>query len=153
MKASKFLLMVSIISLSFFVSAQEANENYDAELAQEYEADEYGMKMYTLVLLSAGENKDETEIRKQAFATHMQNINSLAENGRLVVAGPFGKNEKDLRGIFILNTTDIDEAKKLLAPDLAIQQDFLKAEYIPYYGSAALISHHEIHDQIWKLKP
>jgi uncharacterized protein YciI len=153
MKASKFLLVICILSFSFTASAQEANENYDAELAQEYEADEYGMKMYTLVLLSAGENKDETEIRKQAFATHMQNINSLAENGRLVVAGPFGKNEKDLRGIFILNTTDIDEAKKLLAPDLAIQQDFLKAEYIPYYGSAALISHHEIHDQIWKLKP
>ncbi|GGE32822.1 YciI family protein [Psychroflexus planctonicus] len=153
MKTIKLLFVSIFIVNTSVLIAQDENEKYDAELAKQYEADEYGMKMYTLVLLTSGENEDDSEKRNVAFAAHMQNINALSEEGKLVLAGPFGKNDKDFRGIFILNTTDVAEAKSLLEADLAIQQKYLKAEYIPYYGSAALISHLEVHGKIWKTQP
>lgn len=153
MKTIKFLFFFILFGNLLVVSAQEENPNYNAELALQLEADDYGMKMYTMVLLSSGENEDDSEQRNRAFATHMLNINALSDEGKLVLAGPFGKNDKDFRGIFILNTTDVTEAKSFLEADLAKQQDYLKAEYIPYYGSAALISHLEVHDKIWKKQP
>lgn len=153
MKVINFLLGLILFFLSNILLAQEENPNYNPELAKEQNADDYGMKMYTLVLLSTGDNKDESEAKSKAFAAHMQNINTIADEGKLVVAGPFGLNEKGLRGLFILNTTDIDEAKVMLEADLAIQQGFLKAEYITYYGSAALPLYLDKHDTIWKIKP
>ena len=153
MRTIKLFLYLTLFAVTLVVSAQEDNLNYDAELAKQYKADAYGMKMYTMVLLFSGENQDDSELRNQAFTAHMQNINSLSDEGKLVLAGPFGKNDKDLRGIFILNTTDEAEAKAFLEGDLAIQQNYLRAEYLPYYGSAALISHLEVHDQIWKTQP
>ena len=41
---------------------------------------------------------------------HMDNINRLAAEGKLAVAGPFGKNDKALRGLFILAVPTVDEA-------------------------------------------
>lgn len=133
--------------------AQTRNPIFNENLAKELQADAYGMKMYTLVLLSTGTNQDTTEARNHAFKSHMKNIDALVETGKLILAGPVGKNDAALRGIFILNTTDVGEAKSFLAGDDAIQQAYLSAQYIPYYGSAALATYLPTHDQIWKEKP
>ncbi len=153
MKTFKIQLLLVLALFTCGISAQQQNPNYDAKLADKLGADAYGMKMYTLVLLTTGINKDESDLRKNAFATHMQNMNNLTEEGKLILAGPFGKNDSNYRGIFILNTTSVEEAKQFLAADLAIQNEYLNAEYIPYYGSAALFTYLKTHDKIWKLKP
>lgn len=153
MKPTKHLFFLFTLAICFSLTAQKTNPNFNEELSKTLNADSYGMKMYTMVLLYSGSNTDTTETRNNAFASHMKNINHLLEIDKLVVSGPVGANESGLRGIFVLNTEDIEEAKKLLAGDEAIQKQYLKAQYLPYYGSAALPMYLETHDKIWKEKP
>ncbi|HRG57685.1 MAG TPA: YciI family protein [Bacteroidia bacterium] len=134
--------------------AQNINPNLDTLLAKKLEADEYGMKMYSFVILKSGNNKSTNKnFKDSCFAGHMQNIRKLAANKQLIVAGPFTKNDADLRGLFILNVKNNDEANQLLASDPAIKNDFLKAEIFPWYGSAALSEYLTYHDKIWKINP
>ncbi len=120
-------------------SGQVPDATYDKKLADSMGADEYGMKMYVLVLLKTGSNTiTDKVVRDSLFAGHMQNIGRLADAGKLVVAGPLKKNEKEYRGIFILNASEIAEAKKLLDTDPAVSARMLEAELYEWYGSAAL---------------
>ena len=71
---------------------------------------------------------------------------------KLVVAGPFMKNDKNYRGIFIFNCTTIEEAEKLVNSDPAVQAKLFEADLTIWYGSAALGATKEIHDKITKPK-
>lgn len=145
------LFIISLLSSSsVFSQAQNGNYGYDSTLAKRLSADDYGMKKYVLVLLKTG---SATGLSKAAtdslFTGHMTNINRLAENGKLVVAGPFFKNDK-YRGIFILNAATIEEGKQLVETDPAIKANLLEAEMLLWYGSAALAETLEIHKRIEK---
>ena len=84
----------------------------------------------------------------------MDNINRLVEEGKLIVAGPFGKNENNYRGIFIFNNIkSIEEVKELLQTDLAIKNELLEYEIFTWYGSAALPEYLPFSDKIWKSNP
>jgi uncharacterized protein YciI len=122
-----------------YSTAQTQNPKYDKALADSLGADDYGMKMYVLVILKSGpviiENKKTTD---SLFVGHLKNIQRLANEGKLVVAGPLQKNEKSYRGIFILNVKTTEEAKTLLQTDPAIKAQLLDSELFEWYGSAAL---------------
>lgn len=106
-----------------------SNPNYDPRLAKKLGADDYGMKRYMLVMLKTGTNQTtDTDFINACFRGHMENINRLAEKGKLIVAGPLGKNEKNYRGIFILDATTLEEAEALLQTDPAISEKLLDAE-------------------------
>jgi hypothetical protein len=62
----------------------------------------------------------------------------LADLGKLVVAGPMQKNDKQYRGIFILNVKTMEEARILLETDPAINAKLLDTELYGWYGSSAL---------------
>jgi uncharacterized protein YciI len=84
----------------------------------------------------------------------MENINRLVEKGNLIVAGPLSKNEKNYRGLFILNNLkSIEEAKELLQTDPAIKNGLLDYEIYTWFGSAALPEYLPFSDKIWKIKP
>lgn len=125
--------------LSFLLFAQKTNGLYNKTLADSLGADEYGMKMYQFVILKTGANKtsNKDSIQK-AFGGHMQNINRLVKEGKLIIAGPFGKNDKQFRGLFVLKTKGIEEAKALLQTDPAVKEGLLDYEIYDWYGSAAL---------------
>ncbi len=143
-----------ILGLSAPLFAQTANPNYNKALADSLGADEYGMKKYTLVILKTGSNKTTDKDKINAlFRGHLDNIGRLAKEGKLVVAGPLGKNDKTYRGIFILNVATPAEAKNLLATDPAIKENLLEAELYDWYGSAALPAYLEVHSKIEKNKP
>ncbi|MBL7691668.1 MAG: hypothetical protein JNM41_08735 [Flavipsychrobacter sp.] len=133
------LFMLVLTCTTMEASGQVPDTTYDKKLADSMGADEYGMKMYVLVLLKTGPNTvTDNVVRDSLFAGHMRNIGRLADAGKLVVAGPLKKNEKEYRGIFILNATGIAEANKLLDTDAAIRAKLLEAELYEWYGSAAL---------------
>lgn len=135
------LVFTFAISILFSVAAmaQNTNPDYDSTLAAKLGADDYGMKAYILVMLKTGSNNStDKKIIDSCFAGHMQNINRLVNMGKLIVAGPLSKNEKAYRGIFILDVTNLEEAKQLLQTDPAINAKFLEAELYKWYGSAAL---------------
>jgi uncharacterized protein YciI len=151
----KLFLTIALLSgLIISASGQQCNPNYDEALAKKLGADDYGMKSYVLVILKTGSNdtKDQ-ELISNSFRGHMNNINRLVKEEKLIVAGPLGKNEQTYRGIFILNVASLDEARELLQTDPAIQNNLLQADVYEWYGSAALPAYLEASDKIWKTQP
>lgn len=150
----KKIAILSLLGLlSFSVNAQTANSRYNKALADSLGADEYGMKMYFLVLLKSGPEQIEDKAKvQQLFAGHMANIGKLANEGKLVVAGPMGKNDKQYRGIFILSVKTRKDAEALLVTDPAIKAGLLAVEIYEWYGSAALPTYLSIHEQIEQAK-
>jgi len=144
-----FLFLALAFNLAF---AQDSG--FDQQLADSFGADEYGMKSYSFVILKTGSVKVEDEEEKQKLMRgHLGNISRLAEEGKLVVAGPFGKNDLDYRGLFILTTPSTEEARAMLESDPAIAAGVFDVEVIPWYGAAALGAYLEVQKKITKSNP
>src|SRR5690606_16043652 len=135
-------------------SVAEQDTAYDEALAQKLGSDEYGMKSYFYVVLKTGENKDQDkDLINTAFKGHMDNINSLVKEEKLIVAGPFGKNTDQYRGLFILNNVKTEEeAKAILETDPAIKAGYLTYSIYTWYGSAALPMYLPYSEKITKSK-
>ena len=150
------LILAFAFSMLFISTsmAQTNNPDYDPKLAETLGADDYGMKSYVLVILKTGSNKTtDKSFIDSCFRGHMDNIGRLVEEGKLIVAGPMGKNENTYRGIFILDLKTFEEATELLKNDAAINEKILDAELYKWYGSAALPAYLATSDKIWKVKP
>lgn len=130
---------------------QETEEQgFDRELAQKYGADDYGMKKYVLAFLKRGPNQDLDSVKKMELqAAHLANITRMAEEGKLVLAGPFFGND-DLRGIYIFDVQSLQEAEDLTNSDPAIRAGSLVMELKEWYGSAALVGVNETHKSLMK---
>lgn len=129
-------------------------QSYDSELADSLGADAYGMRMYQLVILKTGtEVIEDKELVQKLFRGHLDNIGRLAEEGKLVVAGPLGKNELEYRGIFIFKLDNKEEIQELLKTDPAIEAGIFDVEILDWYGSAALPMYLPYHKQIEKEQP
>lgn len=125
-----------------------SESDYDSVLAKEYGADKYGMKSYVMAFLKKGPNRDlDSTARQEVFIAHMKNIERMAADGDLVLAGPFSGDE-DLRGIYIFNVATIAEAEALTNTDPAIQSGYLIMDLKPWYGSAALMGVNDAHKRI-----
>lgn len=147
-------LILFFIAHSSVCFAQNTNPQLDTALASRLGADEFGMKMYVFVILKSGPHKSSDKaFVDSCFQGHLANIRKLAEEKKLVIAGPFEKNNADYRGLFILNVKTKEEANQLLATDPAIRTNLLSAELFPWYGSAAISEYLPQHDKIWKINP
>ena len=127
--------------------------DFNTALAEELGADQYGMRQYVIAFLKAGPTRAEdqaTAVKLQQ--AHMANISRMAEEGKLVVAGPF-IDGGDLRGIYIFAVKTIEEAQALTETDPAIQAGQLEMELRPWYGSAALMQVNDIHATIARERP
>ena len=123
---------------------------YDAALAAKLGADDLGMKVYVMAFLKAGPNRNRPREEAQKLqAAHRANINRLAKEGKLVLAGPFG-DDGDLRGIYVFDVKTVAEAEALTKTDPAIQAGQLVMELHPWYGSAALMTVNDVHARIEK---
>jgi len=123
---------------------------YDPDLARSVGADDRGMRNYVLVVLKTGPRKVPAGAeRDEMFKGHFANINRLAAEGKLVLAGPLDGVD-GWRGLFVLAVADIDEARRLVATDPVIVQGEMVAEYHTYYGSAALMLVRDAHDRVAK---
>lgn len=148
-----FLLCMVMFSYSLIINGQTVNENYDPILADSLGADDYGMKSYVFVILKTGtKNIEDSELRSKLFRGHMDNISRLVKEKKLVVAGPFGKNDKTYRGLFILNVRTLEEAKILCDSDPAVEAGIFDVEMFEWYGSAALGEYIKISERISKTK-
>ncbi|MFV7784530.1 YciI family protein [Shewanella marisflavi] len=138
------------IVLSLATASPLYAEDYDAALAERVGADEYGMKLYVMAFLKRGPNRGQSEEEaKRLQRAHLDNIKHLADEGKLVLAGPFIE-EGELRGIYLFNVTNIEEARALTATDPAIKAGRLVMELHPWYGSAALMEVNKLHHKLAK---
>ena len=123
---------------------------YDSVLAKKLGADQYGMKRYVMAFLKAGPNQITDSLKRiELQKAHLKNIVRLANEGKLIVAGPF-LDDQPVEGIFIFNVESIEEAKALTNTDPAIQSGELVMELRPWYGSAALVEISALHQKIQK---
>jgi len=123
---------------------------YDSLLAKKFGADDYGMKKYVMAFLKKGSNRDLSEAKAAELQkAHLENIGNLAEEGKLVLAGPFF-DDGDLRGIYIFNVATIEEAEALTNTDPAIKAGSLVMELKQWYGSAAVVGINEVHKKLQK---
>ena len=144
---TRLLLLIAMFIFSTTYSQKVA---YDSVLAKETGADDYGMKKYVMAFLKEGKNRlDDSAARQQLQIDHLKNIMRLADEGKLIVAGPFLDNQS-IRGIFIFNVQTIEEAQALTATDPAIKAGVLEMELHPWYGSAALVEVLRIHPTLQK---
>lgn len=154
-----FILVFAAITLTG--CAEELNQDessaaegaeFDAELAEELGADEYGMHRYVMALLKAGPNRDQDEeTAAELQNAHMANIQRLAEEGLLILAGPFLDNG-ELRGIYVFDVSTVEEAAALTQTDPAIQAGRLEMELHPWYGPAALKQIPELNESVTRTK-
>lgn len=148
-----FLLVIAFFSLflsTHAFSPQQPPTAYDAKLAATLGADDYGMRQYVLVILKTGPKKMPAgKERDDMFKGHMANIQRLASEGKLALAGPLDGKD-GWRGLFVIAVKTIDEAKKLVETDPVIKEGEMVAEYHTYYGSAALMQVNDIHRKVQK---
>jgi uncharacterized protein YciI len=150
MKRIAFLLLVS----AFSCLAMADDRAFDPELAKRLGADERGMKTYVLCILKTGPKDAEIkgDERTKIFEGHFANIGRLADEGKLAVAGPFGKNDKSFRGLYIFNVPTIEEAKTLVMLDPAVKAGVFVPDLTLWYGSAAMMVVNDTHKRIQKPK-
>jgi len=152
-----FSLFVLTGLLAMPASAQKTvapvNPNYDEALAKRLGADERGMREYVMCFLKTGSLKvDDAAKRAELMKGHFGMINRLANEGKLILAGPFS-NGGDFRGIYVFDVKTIEEAQKLTETDPSIKEGYFKVEFIKWYGSAALMDVNNIHKKIAKTNP
>jgi uncharacterized protein YciI len=108
------------------------------------------MRKYVLVILKTGPTPvPKGPKRDEMFKGHFANIQRLAKEGKLALAGPFDGTD-GWRGMFVFAVADIEEAKKLVATDPVIINGEMVAEYHQYYGSAALMLVNDVHARVAK---
>jgi uncharacterized protein YciI len=133
------------------IDSTKVTSNIDSVLVAQLGGDDYGMKNYVMAFLKKGPKRWMIDSLSAANLqkAHLKNIKRLAEEGKLVMAGPFTDNT-DLRGIYVFDVKTIEEAQKLCETDPAIQAGSLAMELHTWYGSAALLKVNEIHKKIAK---
>lgn len=135
-----------LLSVVVYSKDDNMSATYNEALATQLGADDYGMKMYVMAFLKAGPNRDQSkEEAAELQKAHMANIRRMAQNGDLVLAGPFAANDQGMQGIYIFNVTTVEEAEALTKTDPAIKAGRLKMELIPWYGSAAVMQINKVH--------
>ena len=147
--------MSALGALTAFAQPPEApsNPNYDAALAKKLGADDIGMRQYVMAFLKTGPLKvDDKAKQAELMKGHFGMINRLADEGKLIIAGPFTEGG-ELRGIYLFDVKTVDEAKALTGTDPSIKEGYFKVDFVKWYGSAALMEVNATHKKIAKKNP
>jgi len=138
MKILLFILFIGSIAMACSYDHQKTEvsttppEKYD--LSKDTSVFLGEMKRYWLVLLKKGPNRNQDSISEEKIqAAHMANINRLAKEGKLIMAGPIGI-EDDLRGIFLMNCADSAEVENFVRTDSAVITGRLIMKYYPWWA-------------------
>ena len=144
-------ILASLLFMSMVAAAQSAdNSVFDSKMAEKLGADERGMRSYVMVILKTGpKTMPAGPQRDEMFKGHFANIERLAGEGKLALAGPFDGVD-GWRGMFIFAVNEIEEAKKLVATDPVVVNGEMVPEFHAYYGSAALMMVNDAHRKLVK---
>jgi len=99
----------------------------------------YEMTTYYVGLLYRGPSwsAEDTPERRRIQEGHLANIKRLADEGKLILAGPFS-DDGDLRGMFVFLVGSLEEAKALVDTDPAVQAGRLRVELHPWFSAKGI---------------
>ncbi len=148
MRAIVFLSLLLMLMGFESPKAMSQVATFDSVLAKKLGADSYGMRTYVMAFLKKGPNRSQdSATAAELQRAHLKNIQRMADQGKLVLAGPF-EEDTDLRGIYVFNVESLEEAKKLTETDPAVKAGRLVMDLHLWYGSAALQELNAIHKRI-----
>ncbi len=97
------------------------------------------MKRYVFMLLNSGDTKSKDSLEAAKFQElHLAHLNKLAEEGKLIVAGPFENGGKH-RGLLIFDVEEVEEALKLEGQDPMVESGRLKMEAFYWWGAKGTV--------------
>lgn len=102
-------------------------------------AQETPMRFYVMAILEKGPQwtKAATPETRELQKGHMANINRLAKEGKLILAGPLAE-AGDAAGIFVLDTANIEEARQWCDTDPAIQAGRFQVKLWKWYSAKGI---------------
>jgi uncharacterized protein YciI len=123
-----------LLSFTFSISAQEQREFSYTEGDTTYT-----MKRYVFMLLDSGgvKSKDSTEAAKYQ-ELHLAHLNRLAEEEKLILAGPF-EGGGDHRGLLIFDVETVEEALQLEGEDPSVKTGRLKMNAFYWWGAKGTV--------------
>jgi len=129
-------LIISFFALIFSVAATAQDQR---EFSYTEGDTTYTMKRYVFMLLNSGETKSKTEEEAAKYQElHMAHMSKMAEEGKLIVAGPFEEGGEH-RGLLIFDVETIDEALKLEGEDPMVKTDRLRMETFYWWGAKGTV--------------
>jgi uncharacterized protein len=133
MKALLICCTTVIFLYSFTGSPAKQTNGITSVLPLKDTSPKYEMKQYWLTFLYKGTNRNhDSATSARIQAAHIANIERLAKEGKIIMAGPMGYN-KDLRGIFIIDAKDSAQAASYVNTDSAIITGRLRFEVHPWW--------------------
>ena len=133
----KLIAVVLVITIGILACNNKNDSSSASQSATSFskkDTIQYGnMKGYWMVFLYSGPNrKHDSASADKIQKAHIENIERLAKEGKLIMAGPMG-DKTDLRGIFILDCKDSIEAINLVRSDTAVKTGRLRFEIHPWW--------------------
>lgn len=147
-----FLVLLLFFGLHSFAQRKlpprKHRPKLDTMMIRRTGADPYGMRKYVMCFLKTGPNKDlPKDSVKKIVGLHLKNNEALANQGKLVLAGPF-MDGTEWEGIFIFAVPTVEEARKLTDTDPGVQAGIFSVELHPWYGSAVLMDVPLLHKKV-----
>jgi uncharacterized protein YciI len=102
-------------------------------------ATQTGEFVYVKLLTGPRSAEHSPERRSEIMRGHMANMNRLADEGHLLIAGPFAKPRNAAwRGLLVLNTASLDQAREWVATDPGVAEGVFTPELTPMRSAAAI---------------
>lgn len=100
---------------------------------------QYPMRYYVMAILEKGPNwtAEATPETKELLKGHFENMGRLHKEGKLIIAGPLA-NAGDAAGIFLLDTADIEEARRWCDSDPAIKAGRFQVRLWRWYAAKGI---------------
>ena len=140
MKCPRLGALVALLPLAFSVSPLRAEDRPAKPESTPSAPTKAAVPMefdnFFIVLLVRPENAPEfpKEELARIQAGHFANIQRLAAEKKIAYAGPFEDfSGRNVRGMFILRTASLDEAKAWVETDPAVKAGRLKPEFLKWF--------------------
>jgi uncharacterized protein YciI len=132
-------MLLSLLLVSLALAAAPGGPTAPATGASEKGPLGYEMSHYVVAFLYRGPSwsAEETPESAKIQEAHLANIQRLADEKKLLLAGPF-TDGGDLRGLFVLDVPTVDEAKALCDTDPAVRAGRLRVELHPWYSAKGI---------------
>lgn len=98
----------------------------------------YTMKRYVFMLLEQGPTPFDEATETTLQKGHMNHLNMLAEQGKLILAGPF-EGGKEHKGLLLFDVETVEEALKLEADDPKVEAGRLHMNAFYWWGAKGTV--------------
>ncbi|MFN0121144.1 MAG: YciI family protein [Blastocatellia bacterium] len=130
-----------LLTSAFFAQTDATRTNGTTEkTAVEGKPPAFDLDQFQFAILRRGPGRETlpaAELEKLQ-AGHMANIQQMARLGKLMAAGPLGKNDAGLAGIFIFKAASIAEARALAVDDPLLKSERLTIDFFTWMGPKGL---------------